>query len=154
VSKPKEITLHTLNEHTLNELVDRYGVELLEHLDRQVAIPVTNAPQIQGDVSILPITDQPPAGAAPAGMELVGSAGVAVVRGENGGNTHSLHGDGPIYYGAADTRSKLDLGVLLVPDGSTAWLAHPEHGYMGIAPGTYRIGRQREQAGQTRLVAD
>jgi hypothetical protein len=132
---------------TINELVDRHGVDVLEHLDRQITVPVTDAPQIQGDVSILPVTHA-------AATTPVGPDGVAVVHGENGGNTHSLHREGPIFYDQSTTSDGMTLGVLTVPAGSTAWMAHPEHGFMGIAPGTYRIGRQREQAIRTRLVAD
>ena len=131
---------------TLHQLITRHGSDVLEHLDRQATIPVTDAPQIQGDVSILPVTRV-------AATTPVGPAGVAVVRGENGGNTHSLHGDGPILFDAF-TGGGMILGILTVPAGSTAWLAHPEHGYMGIAPGTYSIGRQREQADEIRMAAD
>jgi hypothetical protein len=38
----------------------------------------------------------------------------------------------------------LDLGVLTVAEGAVAYLAHPEHAYSGIAPGTYLLRRQRE----------
>ncbi|MGH3560565.1 MAG: hypothetical protein ACRDTN_01840 [Mycobacterium sp.] len=41
-----------------------------------------------------------------------------------------------------------------MPDGSIADLGHPKHGYMGIAPGSYEIRRQREMAGIARMVAD
>ncbi len=48
----------------------------------------------------------------------------------------------------------LQLATLTVPDGQVAYLAHPEHGYMGVGPGTYEIRRQREQADELRLVQD
>jgi hypothetical protein len=41
-----------------------------------------------------------------------------------------------------------------VPDGSIAYLGHPEHGYMGIAAGSYEIRRQREMTGRARMIAD
>jgi hypothetical protein len=137
---------------TLEQLIARHGTDVLEHLDRQVDIPVTDQPQIQGDVSVLPVST------AARARTPVPPEGVPVVRG-NGGNTHSLHGDGRIWYDPApdDAGGGLALGTLTVPAGSTAWLAHPEHGYLGIAPGTYRIGRQREhdpRARATRLLAD
>ena len=74
------------------------------------------------------------------------------MRGENGGNTHALHADGECYYDA--TEDGLTLGVLTVTEGASALLSHPEHGYLSITPGTYRIGRQREFAGEWRMVAD
>jgi hypothetical protein len=103
---------------------------------------------MQGDVSILRVTKA-------AATKPVATAGVAVVRGENGGNTHSLHGDGPVFWDVAPDRDgELLLGRLTVPVGSQAVLGHPEHGFLAITPGTYEIGRQREYAGEWRMVAD
>ncbi|MEU3283007.1 hypothetical protein ABZ698_39395, partial [Streptomyces antibioticus] len=103
-----------------------------------------------GDVSILRVTTPPATTPLP-------QAGHPVVRGEAGGNTHSLHAasDAGVCFTPADGRGDdLVLGMLTVPDGAEAYLLHPEHGGMAIAPGTYRIGRQREWAGTWRLVAD
>jgi hypothetical protein len=136
---------------TLEQLIARHGTDVLEHLDRQVDIPVTDRPQIQGDVSVLPMPT------AARARTPVPPDGVAVIHGANGGNTHSLHGDGRIWYDPSTDEDGLTLGILTVPAESTAWLAHPEHGYLGIAPGTYRIGRQREhdpRARESRLLAD
>ena len=36
----------------------------------------------------------------------------------------------------------------------SAYIAHPEHAYAGIAAGTYILRRQREQADWDRFVAD
>jgi len=131
---------------TLADLIVEHGADVLDYLDRQVAVPVLTAPQCQGDVSILPVTTKPARTPIPG-------AGVAVVRGENGGNTHSLHGAGFFDPAAADGDS-LVLGTLTVPADAEVFMAHPEHGYAGFGPGTYRIGRQREFAGDWRMVAD
>lgn len=132
----------------MSEAISKYGTEVLEHLDRQVQVPTVTTAACQGDVSILRVTE-------PAATTPVGKAGVAVVRGESGGNTHSLHGDGSIFWDIAPERDgSLVLGVLTVSEGAEAVLAHPEHGFLAIAPGTYRIGRQREFAGEWRVVAD
>ena len=53
----------------------------------------------------------------------------------------------------ADIRN-LVLALLTVPVGSLAYLAHPEHAYTGIGPGTYTLRRQREKADELRMVAD
>ena len=86
----------------------------------------------------------------------VPAAGVPVVRGEAGGNTHAIVADGPGV--CCDTRqastTDLTLATLTVPEGSVAYLAHPEHAYTGIGPGTYTLRRQREQADELRIVAD
>lgn len=132
------------------DLIDNYGVEIDPHLDREAAVPVSTGLQRQGDVIVIPavVANRPTVNASRA----VPSCGVAVVRGEAGGNTHLLLADGPVRYDPAPR--DLTLGVLTVPDGSVAYLAHPEHGYAGIGPGSYVIRRQREQADQIRIVAD
>jgi hypothetical protein len=131
---------------TLAQVIDTYGVDVDEHLDRQVTVAVSSGVQRQGDVIVVP--------ANRAASTAVPKQGVPVVRGENGGNTHLLLADGlGVFYDAASDGG-LNLGLLTVTSGSTAYLAHPEHGYMGIAPGAYVIRRQREQADEIRLVAD
>lgn len=136
-----------MSTSTLATLVDTHGVGVLDHLDRQVTIPVLTGLQRQGDVLVIPTPHTDPA------TTDVPVKGVAVVRGENGGNTHTIVGDGH-----CDTRlasaTDLTLAVLTVPAGGVAYLAHPEHGYTGIGPGTYTLLRQREQADELRVVQD
>lgn len=134
---------------TLKTLIDTHTVDVHDHLDRDEIVPVHHGLQFQGDVAIVPRSD------VPAAATPVPRQGAPVVRGENGGNTHLLLGEGDVRCDvrAADA-DNLTLAVLTVADGSTAWLAHPEHGYTGIAPGTYELRRQREQADELRLVAD
>lgn len=134
---------------TLSELETLAATRVLDHLDREATLPIVTRAACQGDVSVLRVTTPPATTALP-------QAGHPVVRGEAGGNTHSLHaasGSG-VCFDLADGRDELALGTLTVPDGAEAYLLHPEHGGMAIAPGTYRIGRQREWAGEWRLVAD
>lgn len=134
---------------TLADLIDRHGVEVHDHLDRDALVPVLTDAQIQGDVGIWPAPQLIPATTA------LPKQGHPVVRGEAGGNTHLLLPgfDTTCYYTPADEQG-LRLGVLTVPDGGSAVLHHPEHGYLGIGPGTYELTRQREQADEIRMVAD
>lgn len=132
--------------YQLATLIDRHGVTVDEHLDRDDIVPVLTGLQFQGDVAVIPT--QPTIITGPP----VPKAGIPVVRGENGGHTHLLLGEGHVFWDAGG--SDLALGVLTVADGATAWLAHPEHGYAGIGTGTYEIRRQREQAESVRMVAD
>ena len=131
---------------TLQTLITTHGVDVLDHLDREVDVPVLTGMQRQGDVLVLPRESVTARAPIPAG-------GVPVVRGENGGNTHALVGSGFCDTWSADV-SNLTLGTLVVPVGESAYLAHPEHGYLGIGPGVYELRRQREQADVTRMVAD
>lgn len=115
-------------------------------------IPTVAGLQHQGDVSVIPaamVRDyRTPTAPVPA-------AGVAVVRGESGGNTHLLLAAGDVRFDGRDpSPTDLTLGSLLVAEGATAWLDHPEHGNSGIAPGEYVIRRKREQSDELRLVAD
>jgi hypothetical protein len=132
----------------LRDLIDAHGVDVLAHLDREVTVPLIGGLQFQGDVAVIPTS------ATPSGLAPIPAAGVPVVRGENGGNTHLLLAEGPGVTWAPATHNALSLAVVDVPAGSAAYLAHPEHGYTGIAPGRYEIRRQREQAEEIRMVAD
>lgn len=133
---------------TLAETIERFGVDVLEYLDRDVTVPVNGGLQRQGDVLIVPSDEK-------AATTPVPSNGVAVVRGESGGNTHLLLAEGDVRFdGRTANAEQLVLGTLTVAEGATAYLAHPEHAYTGIKPGTYNLHRQREQADVARLVAD
>ena len=132
---------------TTTELVEVTGVRVITHQD-DVDILVLAGVQRQGDVLVLP--------AKVTARTTVPAGGAPVVRGENGGNTHAIYAaDGPVFCDtyAASVRD-LRMAVLSVPEGSTAYLGHPEHGYMGIAPGDYEIRRQREMAEEMRMVSD
>lgn len=136
---------------TLAALIDTHGVDVDAHLDRQVTVPVSAGLQRQGDVIVIPAAIAGQVG-NPAKTP-VGRAGVPVVRGESGGNTHLLLADGEVFFDPFEDGS-LAIGVLTVGAGATAFLAHPEHGYAAIAPGRYVIRRQREQRDAIEIVAD
>jgi hypothetical protein len=130
---------------TLAEAIDFTGKDVFGHLDRSADIPTVGKDGgMQGDVSILPVTTKAAATPMPR-------TGVTVVEGETG-HTHSLHGAG--LFDRATSPDGLTVGTLTVPDGVDVLMSHQEHGALLIAPGTYRIGRQREFAGEWRRVAD
>lgn len=134
---------------TYAKVLARHGVEIPPHLEAQAAVPVLSGVQRQGDIIVLPT-----APGAEVGVP-VPADGIAVVRGEAGGNTHLLVADGPVSWRpSTNSGDQAHLGTVTVPDGAAGYLLHPEHGAQGIAPGTYRIRRQREQADLERLVAD
>ena len=128
-----------------------HGVTFYDQVELDAEIPTVIMAACQGDLSILKVTTGPASTPIPP-------AGVAVVRGENGGHTHSLHGTG--FFDWCDSSGPGDtvLGVLTVPAGGEAFLLHPEHGGLALRAGevdvTFRIGRQREQADVVRRVAD
>jgi hypothetical protein len=134
---------------TTTELIDRTGVSVVTEQDFNLEIPILAGIQRQGDVLIRPAADVKAKTAVPA-------TGTPVVIGENGGNTHAVYAaDGDVFCDvSASSVRDLRVAVLTVPEGSTAYLGHPEHGYQGIAPGNYEIRRQREQAEEMRIVAD
>lgn len=133
---------------TLATLIAEHGVDVHDHLDRDDIVPVHGALQFQGDVAVIPRHEPARVDAAQVPAE-----GIPVVRGEAGGNTHLLLASGAVTWSLTG-RVGLDLGVLGVSDGAVAYLAHPEHGYLGIGPGRYVLRRQREQANEIRMVAD
>lgn len=134
---------------TTTEMIEATGVDVVTATDiADMEIPVLSGIQRQGDVLVRP--------AAVSATTPVPVKGTPVVRGESGGNTHAIYAaDGPVFCDVnAGSARDLRVAVLSVPEGSTAYLAHPEHGYQGIAPGNYEIRRQREMAEEIRMVAD
>lgn len=134
---------------TLEKLITEFGVDVHEHLDRDELVPVHSSIQRQGDVAFIPVDSRPSAGHRP-----IPAAGVAVVRGENGGNTHLLLGQGTYRSIVSSDPSDTLIGELVVGEGETAYVAHSEHGYLGIGPGVYQARRKREQADVVRRIAD
>lgn len=127
---------------TIEEVMTPY-CEIPAHLVADVEVPLIKGMQRQGDVLIRPTRKSKKLGMP------IPAAGVAVVRGENGGNTHLLIGDGTW---APVTDDLLVLGVVDV--ATECYLLHPEHGAQGLAPGSYVVSRQREQADEIRRIAD
>ena len=134
---------------TIATLTRQTGVTVTSDWPGECEIPVLTGLQRQGDVIVVP--------AAVTATTPVPPSGTPVVRGESGGNTHAIYADSDAGVCCdtvvADARS-LTVARLLVPDGATAWLAHPEHGFLGLGPGTYEVRRQREMADELRMVAD
>jgi hypothetical protein len=134
---------------TLGQLIDKHGVEVLEHLDRDLTVPVLAGIQFQGDLAVIP------AGAAryAADHQPVPAAGIAVIEAVGAGHEHRLLAGvpGTAFFDRGWDGGQ-DIGTLDCTE--PAYLAHPEHGYLGIAPGSYTLRRQREQADEERLVAD
>jgi hypothetical protein len=113
-----------------------------------LAIPALTGLQRQGDIIVKPVRPGKDAGVP------VGCDGVAVVRGEAGGNTHLLVAvDGAVSWRSVSSDMAVQ-GVVTVPAGGQAGLLHPEHGLTLIGPGAYSIERQQEFADQIRLVQD
>lgn len=134
---------------TTTELSAVSGVTITTDQAADMEIPIHAGLQRQGDIIVIPTSDVTAETAVP-------TSGTPVVRGENGGNTHAVFAaDGPVFCDVqAGSADELQVAVLSVPEGSTAYLGHPEHGFMGIAAGGYTIRRQREMAEELRMVAD
>ena len=142
-----------MTDLTLRELVARYDQDVLDHLDHDATIPIANTSARQGDVMVLSTrlraTSMVPSAPVP-------TDGIDVVRGQFGGNTHRLIADGDVRYESTDGGvDGLELGVMLVTEGATAWFVHREHGAVGFAPGSYVVLRQRElRSGAAALIMD
>lgn len=130
---------------TLGELLDQHQATVLDYLDRQAQIPTITRAGIQGDISFLRTED-------PEATKPIPAAGIVIATG-NGGHDHRILPTG--FLDLADAGGNpLHIGTLTVPDGQQAFVLHDEHGGLAFAPGTYRIGRQREQADEIRNVED
>jgi hypothetical protein len=133
---------------TLGQLISKYGFDVLDHLDRDLQIPVHAGLQAQGDLFIIPA--DPNRGSQGAAVPL---EGIPVIEALGGGHEHRLFAGQPGTALFTPARAGgQDIGLLECTE--PAYIAHPEHAYAGIAPGTYTLRRQREQAGEERFVAD
>jgi hypothetical protein len=139
---------------TLGQLIEKHGFDVLDHLDRDLEIPVHAGLQAQGDLFIIPA--DPDRGSRQGAA--VPPDGIAVIKAVGGGHEHRLFAGQPgsAFFTPAGA-GRQDIGVLECSE--PAYIAHPEHAYAGIAPGTYTLRRQREQADwehayEERFVAD
>lgn len=131
---------------TLAQSVEITGKPVYDYLDHAADVPQVDRCAAQGDVLVLRVTT--PAATTPMPRTVV------VVASEASTNTHTLHPAGPCYWDTRTSSDDLVQGLLTVPAGSTALLSHQEHGNLEILPGTYELRRQREFAGEWRMVAD
>ncbi|QRP43299.1 hypothetical protein [Amycolatopsis sp. FDAARGOS 1241] len=142
----------------LAELLDRSGLAVLDHLERQAAVPVLDGLQAQGDLLVIPwalvartvrISDYAYWAPVPPG-------GAELVRGAAGRNPHTLVADPGTCRWTTAVRDPLVLGIAAFENTAPVYLIHPEHGGSGVAPGSWLVRRQQE--GETgrprRLIAD
>lgn len=142
---------------TLAELTARTGLDVLDHLEREMTIPVIAGIQAQGDLLVIPhhlITNA---------VELFGTnwlpvstTGRELLRSAAGGNPHTLVADPDTCWWTGQIRDNTGLGLGMVKATGIAYLIHPEHGASALAPGQYVIRRQRERGRfqATHLIAD
>jgi hypothetical protein len=136
--------------NTLEQVLTKHDQSVLDYLDTQASVPVVDFGR-QGDVIVVPAQMT----ATKTATTALPVAGFPVVRGENGGNTHLLVGEGNVRFDPRTASAgELALGTLTVAPDAIAYLIHPEHGAIGFLPGDYTIRRQREQAEELRLVTD
>lgn len=147
-----------MTDTILSDILTRHERDVLDHLDRQAAVPLVEFAR-QGDVIVIPARIIDP-GVEPESA--VPAEGVDVVRAENGGNAHVLVAEGDVRYdlltsgglGVDDPAPRLRIGALRVGEGARAFLIHPEHGAVGLVPGLYAVSRQREDDEIERFVQD
>lgn len=149
---------------TLADLTRRTGLDVLDHLERQAAIPVTSRLQAQGDLIVIPCitfgwldgrVDLWPN----ARWRSVPADGIELLRSAAGGNPHTLVADPGACQWTTEVADPTGLGLGVLTATGVAYLLHPEHGGAGIAPGTYLVRRQREGTDEARgrdgrLIAD
>ncbi|MEV6901766.1 hypothetical protein [Amycolatopsis sp. NPDC051372] len=131
----------------LAQLLDRSGLDVLEHLERQVAVPVLDGLQAQGDLIVIPhaLVARTVELRTNAWWQTVPHGGVELVRGVDGRNPHTLVADPDTCQWSPSIRDPLNLGIALFENSAPAYLIHPEHGGSGVAPGRWLVRRQQER---------
>ncbi|WP_216206792.1 hypothetical protein [Amycolatopsis aidingensis] len=143
----------------LAELLDRTGLDVLDHLERQATIPVLDGPQAQGDLIVLPLSMLTPVDLLiGARWRPVPLEGVELVRGAAGNNPHTLVAESGACQWTTAVRDPLGLGIVAFENTAPAYLVHPEHGGSGVAAGCWLVRRQQERGVGARkgnmLIAD
>ncbi|GGP68814.1 hypothetical protein [Saccharothrix coeruleofusca] len=130
----------------LFELLDKTNLDVLDHLEREVSVPVVDGLHAQGDLLVLPfdlVASTVRLGRY-ARLTDVSPEGVELVRGAAGGNPHTLTADPGSTRWTSGVVDPLGLAVAYVENTAPAYLVHPEHGATGLAPGRWLVRRQRE----------
>jgi hypothetical protein len=143
----------------LTELLDRTGLDVLDHLERQVTVPVINGLQAQGDLIVIPTTMLTAVTVHGwARWRPVPPGGVELVRGVAGNNPHTLVADAGTCRWTTDLLDRTGLAIGVFDNTAPAYLVHPEHGGTGVAPGRWLVRRQQERTTRSpvrvSLVAD
>ncbi|WP_433868894.1 hypothetical protein [Saccharopolyspora sp. CA-218241] len=130
----------------LAELLDRTGLDALDHLERELSVPVLDGLQAQGDLLVLPLamlgTITVPTRAR---WHPVPPEGVELLRGAAGGNPHTLVSDRDTCRWSPAVHDPLGLTIAAFENTAPAFLVHPEHGGSGVAPGRWLVRRQQER---------
>jgi hypothetical protein len=134
---------------TIADLVEVYGLDVLDHLDRQVDVPLDTGPAPQGDVICVPAGLDPDAPVGGTSVP-VGRDGVVVV---SGVHDHTLVAAPGTARWTPNRSGGLIVGV--VECAEPVLLHHVEHGYRRLAAGRWVIRRQQEGSEERRrMVAD
>ena len=140
---------------TLADLTTTSGLPVDAHLVLDLVIPTSDGLQAQGDLVVVPLAELTGQVAVPATARWreVPPEGIELLRGGTGGNAHTLVADPGtcVWTGTVTDATGLAIGVFEAM--APAYLLHREHGGTGIAPGSYVVRRQREQAPEVPTAA-
>lgn len=138
---------------TLSDLTRQSGVQVLDHLEQEVAVPVISGLQAQGDLIVIPHDLVRDAVVLPPEYQWrdVPPEGVDILRSAAGGNSHCLVAEPGTCRWITHIRDGSGLSLGAITTVRPAYLIHTEHGGTGLAPGTYVVRRQQEGTGDVRL---
>jgi hypothetical protein len=130
----------------LAELLDKTGLDVLDHLEREVTVPVIDGLQAQGDLIVVPLNMITTVAVVEYSWRPVPPEGIELVRGVAGNNPHTLVADPGTCQINGAVVDRLRLTIAVIDNTAPAYLVHPEHGASGIAPGQWLVRRQQESA--------
>lgn len=133
---------------TLADLTGTSGLHVDPHLVLDLVIPINDGLQAQGDLLVVPLAELAGQVSVPATARWheVPPDGIELLRGGAGGNAHTLVADPGTCVWTGTVTDPTGLAIGMFEAMAPAYLLHREHGGTGIAPGSYVVRRQREQA--------
>ncbi|MFG2016477.1 hypothetical protein [Actinomadura geliboluensis] len=144
---------------TLASLSQQTGLAVLDHLEQSVSIPVVDGLQAQGDLIVIPFAEVSASLSLRPDAEWqdVPPEGVELLRGEAGGNPHTLVADPGTCRWTRRVGDSTGLAIGVFEASAAVYLLHPEHGASGCTAERYVVRRQREYTvggWGSRFVAD
>ena len=124
----------------LADLLDRSRLDVP---DRQLTVPVIDSLQAQGDLIVLPLSMIGGRAILRGSWLELPAEGFELARGKAGKGPYTLVANSGTCRLASRVKDPEHLAITAFVNTATVYLVHPDHGAIGIAPGSWAVRRRR-----------